>query len=502
MEEGKWRFNLKTILFLCFFLFPLEGFTEPSLSRSMVRLKIRVAAHDPIRPWQMQPSVFRSSQAIAVGKYELVAIASQISDHQLIQIQTVFQSDLVEAKVKIVDYDLNLCLLSVDPKTLSVPFIPVSFKNSLKIGDPIQFVWLTEDQRFLEIKGRLIHADTFFSSRSQTGFLQFVASSESFPGGYTEAVLQGNKIAGLVQSMDSDKKTSSILPASLIQSFLKKAQEIPYLGTPKAGFNFTTLSDKITRAYLKLHINRATGAQEKRGVYISDIYDFGSGSEELEKNDVLLKWGTFDVDPRGAVVLGALGKVSLWSLLGEASVGSRIPCTIWRNGTLLEIPITLKSFSSNTLPIPYQSSDAALPYFITGGYVFQELSRPFLDVFGNNWEARLDPALKKLVDKHRFHSIPGKKRIVLMTQVLPHPINQGYQHLYQKVLSRVNGISIKELKDLPTVFSQSPEYFHMELENHSTDILIPAMDLAHANLQIQQLYSVPRLSSFEEEKRG
>ena len=494
-KTGKFLFLFP---FFCLLISGTTCFADSSLSRSVVRLKIQAAGYNPMRPWQMEPSESRSGQAVAVGEHELVAVASQIRDHKLIQIQNAIQSELVEAQVKVVDYDLDLCLLSVEPKDLSEPFIAVSFKTSVTIGDSIQFVWLTEDQRFLKTKGRLEHADTFFSARSQTGFLQFVASSESFPGGYTEAIFQGNKIVGLVQSLDSDKKTSTILPASLIQSFLKKTRETHYLGAPKAGFDFTALSDKITRAYLKLP------PEEKRGIYIQDVFDFGSGSGELKKNDVLLKWGSFDVDSKGAVMLEGFGKVSLWNLLGEASPGSKVPCVFWRNGTLIESSVTLKNFSSGMLPIPYQSSEAAPPYFIVGGYVFQELTLPYLDAFGSNWEAHMNPVLKKLVDKHRFHSIPEKNRIVLLTQLLPHPINQGYQQLHQKVVHSVNGTPVKELKDLQALFSKSPAEgcFRIVLEEHSPDVLIPAKDLAKADLQIQQLYSVPRLSSSEDEKKA
>jgi hypothetical protein len=478
---------------LCFFLLisEMKNAAAPFLSRSIVRLKIKAATHNPMRPWNMNVSEFRSGQAIAVGPYELLAIASQIKNHQLIQIQTASRSDLLEVKVKIVDYDLNLCLLSVDPKALSVPFLPLSLKIPIKIGEPIQCVWLTEDQRFLKTAGRLVHADAFFSSRSQTGFLQFIISSESFPGGYSEAVLQGNKIIGLIQKVDSDKKISSMLPASLMQSFLKKTRETSeYPGVPKVGFQFMPLSDKITRAYLKLP------PEEKRGVVISDIYDFGSGGGDastLKKNDVLLKWGNFDVDSKGAILLGSFGKLSFWSLLSEASLGSTVPCIIWREGALLKIPVLLKGFSSDTLPIPYQSLDRALPYFFLGGYLFQELSLPLLDAFGAHWDSHLDPALKKLVDEHRFHSIPGKNRIVLMTQVLPHPINQGYQHLNYKIVNAVNGISIQGLKELQALLSQAPteEYLRIELDEHSPDILIPTKDLASTNLEIKNLYSVP-----------
>lgn len=202
-----------------------------------------------------------------------------------------------------IDYDVNLCILEVDKEDLSEPFVPVSFKSNFKIDDNGLLIWLTNDRRFIKTIGRIENPDVRYNSKTGTGFLYYQLSTETPPGGYSEPVYMAKQVIGLVESYYSEKQLSTLMPADIIVSFLARASKNPYVSVPKTGFMFVPLQDPGTRKFYKLP------QSEKRGVLISDVYDFGSGSKELKNGDVLLEFSGYDIDPMGAVRHKELGNL-------------------------------------------------------------------------------------------------------------------------------------------------------------------------------------------------
>lgn len=457
--------------------------------RSIVALKVTYSSPTPLQPWQMSPPKSRAGQAVAVGPNRLLAIASIIQNHELIQVESAFQTDLVEAKPILVDYDVNLCLLEVDPEDLEKPFVPIPFKKKFRLGETVDLIWLAGNHRFIKTKGRVEYPSVSYFSRSGSGFLYFQISSDSSPEGYSEPVFQGKKLIGLIESFHSKKKSSSLLPAPVMIDFLERSREKSYTSVPKAGFSFYPLKDQSTRRYLKLPDD------EKRGIYIKQVYDFGTGHEELEPEDVLLSLDGYDIDPQGNVTHPEYGNLVLWYLFGTYPTGSRIDIELWRNGEHLEKKMVLDTFSASDMPIPDFLYDVRPEYIVRGGFIFQELNFDYVTEF-DNWKSSIDPLIYQYIHENLFKHFENRRRIVLLNHVLRHPINQGYQNLSNKILRSINGVRVRDIGHLAELFSHKPENgFHvLEFEGYTVNVVLPLDSLDHADEEIRENYGIPELS--------
>lgn len=472
-----------------------SGYSEPksnSFSRSLCTVEITSSAPSYLQPWQKSAPSSSQTQAIAIGPNQLLAIASSFKHSRMIQVYPHFQTQPVNARIKVIDYDVNLCLLEVNPEDLSIPFIPVTFDLKVNLEDPITLLWLTKDRRILSTRGKVENPDIYFNGKNSTGYLYYLISSDTPPGGYTEPVLKGKKVLGLVEAYLSDKQTSSMLPASLITGFLKRAEKKNYESIPRIGFSFTFLKDKSTRHFLKIP------SSEIRGVYISDVYDFGSGKEVLKQGDVLLSFDGKSIDPLGFYTHPFLGNLSFHHLFSEYSSGEIIPLEVWRDGQLINLNMEVSTFNPLDLPIPFFDYAHDPEYFIAAGFVFQEMNLNYLKEFGENWEAIIDPLMRDYMQKNYYHPFKDKERLVILNQVLRHPSNQGYQDIETRILSEVNGVKVKSLKHLYFLFSKPPakgDYYVLTFEGIHMDVIIPFKNLEKTNREISKIYHIKELAS-------
>lgn len=483
----------KVTLYLIIFYLSLiqvhAKFDEKNLKNSIAEINVIYSYHTPSLPWQKSTPKSRTGQAIAISPYRLITLSSIVENHDLIQIQPGFQTERTTAKVIVFDQETNLCLIEADKTTLKKPFIPIKLSSNINVGKEITLAWLTKNKRFITTNGRIANPEVFFFPKVGAGFLLFNISSDSSPKGPSEPAFFSNKLAGIIEGFDSDKQLSSMIPSDVIISFMERTKKDQYITVPRAGFSFKKLIDNSTRSYLKLRDS------EKRGILISDVYDFGSGHSQLKKNDVLLQIGGYDIDPVGNINTKDLENLSFWYFLNKYKTDEKIPALIWRNGKLEEIQILMETYIQSELPIPYYQFPTRPEYSIQGGFVFQEVNLDYLVDFGKDWKSHVDPLIYAKVKKYYFHRFENINKLIVLNHVLRHPINQGYQHLRNRIVTSINGEIIKDLKHLKNIFSKdnTPKYYSILFEGFSVNVVIPSDKLKQANNEIKTIYNIPEL---------
>ncbi|MBN2144105.1 MAG: hypothetical protein JW774_05725 [Candidatus Aureabacteria bacterium] len=494
-----WVYCIFFVLFSCLRICGAAS-REP-FKNSVVFIKTDSLIPDYRRPWQNYSSETQTGQGIAVGPYEILTLASLIQYHTLIQVQTSFQSTFIEAKAAQIDWDLNLAILSIDPAALDQPLKPVSFTKDIQTGEKLFFVRLTEGRQLLPVEGKIESPEVYYNPLSGASFLFFRLSSSSSQIETGQMVCaENNRVLGLVYP--SKNQINFLIPALILDSFLKRMKEKPAQSIPKAGFTFSAWDQPDSRRFLKIP------DQEKRGVYLSEVFDFGTGSTELKEGDVLLNWDGKDIDPQGMVEDDKWGKLSFTYLFSRSKTQDKVKVTLWRDGQKQTIDVVMLSFHTQDLPIPYHP-EGEPAYILEGGFLFQELNLNYLRTIGQDkeWKTNLDPLIFDFLVKNSFHVFKDRERMVLLTRVLPHPLNQGYFHLKDKILSSINGKKIRNFKDAFDMLSsgtkdQAP-YLSVDFEDPSVPtVVIPVNPLKQANLEIQKNYSIFTLSKIPDEHRG
>ena len=99
------------------------------------------------------------------------------------------------------------------------------------------------------------------------------------------------------------------------------------------------------------------------------------------------------------------------------------------------------------------------------------------------------------LDRYQTTLAPaGRKRIVILSQVLPVASNIGYEDLRSLVVTNINGMPINSLDDLSTALGKPADGFHkIEFEDAPKEIFLDAAHLEENDRNVQESYSLPAL---------
>jgi len=147
--------------------------------------------------------------------------------------------------------------------------------------------------------------------------------------------------------------------------------------------------------------------------------------------------------------------------------------------------------------VPYYEYGLQPEFIITGGFVFQKLTRPYLATFGDDIKASVPPHLYNYYGQMAFKPIETRKDVVLLSFVLPARINLGYHSMRQAVVSKFNGMKISTIGDVIEAQKLNPDskYDIVEFEHDYPTVVIDRKALPQADTQIAKLYGVSSMSN-------
>jgi PDZ domain len=288
---------------------------------------------------------------------------------------------------------------------------------------------------------------------------------------------------------DSRSQAVDAISGPVIEHFLKEAQHQPYRGFPRAGMAISPTRDPQLRRYLKLQ-------DSDGGVYVSETERGGPAEKAgIRPGDVLVAIGDKQVDPDGNYVHPFYGKLSITHLTTtETYSGQTVTVTVIRDGERKLMNMELFRQSPEDYVVDPYSTGQQPRYYILGGIVLQELSRPFLREWGTNW---VHAAPQRLVYADRYQSelFTDKRKIVFVSQVLATQDTVGYEQLSYTVLTRINGREIKSLDDVAAAVKQPVDGFHkLEFDQDPREVYLDAKQVEVNAPQLQKMYALPSLS--------
>ena len=151
-------------------------------------------------------------------------------------------------------------------------------------------------------------------------------------------------------------------------------------------------------------------------------------------------------------------------------------------------------FDSKQMLVPYQEYDRQPEYMVIGGYVFQKLTRDYLQLWGDNWPGKTPPHLYHYYRDLALKPTKERKEIIVLSFVLPAPINLGYQNLGRIVVKSFNGVEIREMSDMIATVNKNADspYHVVEFEMEYPTLVIPKENLEQMDQSILQLYGVQK----------
>lgn len=457
---------------------------------SLVFLETSAYGYDLSEPWKRRGLAQNWGCGCAVGEYEVVTTAENVVNLAFAKALRYGQNEFVGAEVVVVDYRTNLCLIRLDPKQLTKPLKPVKFVEEYSKGAEVDFYWLSADSRLFNGRGHLDRASVEDTRTSHGKRLRYIIANASQRTGKGEIYCAGRSAIGLACWSSRDNE-AGVIPAETINGFLEAVRKGNYQGFGEVGFAVSELLDPAMRAYLRMPASIGGGA------YVSDVYNLGTGSDVLKKGDVILRIDGFGLDPHGRFEHPKYEWLEFDHLIAARAVGEPVVFDIWRDGEKVRIEAAVKNFESSDMLVPFHEFDTQPEYVVTAGFVLQKLTREYMKEFGDDLAGEAPSHLYHYYRDLAFKPTDERRDIVILSYVLPAPINLGYTGLGQIVVSKFNGMKIRSVADILQAQKLNPEsrFDVIQFEMDSPTIVISREQLPAADAFVGRNYGIDKLSN-------
>jgi hypothetical protein len=466
---------------------------------SFVRINTTSQAWNPAQPWEKTPPRSRGALGVVVGAGQVLTTAEMAADATFIEFESLDGTRQATAKMIAVDYEANLALLGLAPQQQNggAKFFdgmqPIKLAADPKVGDQVDAVQVEENGRTLLTRGTIQGVDVVSTFLPDQFFLIFKvkASMQSAASSYSLPVVHEGKLTGVLISYNSKDQICDVASTDIISRFLQESADDDYQGFPSLGISIARTEDASFRQWLKL-------ADDQGGIYIQSVRKGGAAETAgVKKGDVLLAIDGQPIDRRGYYQHPQYGSLFWGHLIrGEKSTGESVTLSLLREGQPLELKPVLTREEESARLVPAYNFGKAPNYLIKGGLVFQELSRPLMEAYGENWQSRAPlNFLDALEHPEKYED--KMNRVVFLSGSIPTPATVGYESLRNLIVRKVNGKEIKDMKTLIAAFKGNLNERH-SIEFAEEDFTVYLDDAVATGVDAQLLQrGISRLSRAE-----
>ncbi len=460
--------------------------TAADIRSSVVRVSSTLQDWNPWQPWEKNTPRKRRGLAAIVAPQRVLTTAELAANATFIEFESVDGTRFTPAKVVAIDYEANLVLLGPAGGEEGNRFfggtIPIALASPPDLGGALEILQVEENGVPLRTQGVFQSVDLASGFLPGQNFLTYMvkASMQSAASSYSLPVLRDGKLAGVLISYNSKDQICDVAATEIVSRFLAEASNGGYRGFPSLGVAIAGTEDSSFRQWLGL-------SDDQGGLYIRTVRKGGAAETAgVMKGDVLLAVDGQAIDRRGYYQHPAHGSLSWGHLIrGTRATGDSVTLSLLRGGKPLEITATLTRDDDAKRLVPAHLFGSAPNFLVKGGLVFQELSRPLLESFGNDWESR---APLELLDAYENPEKYEDKvnRIVFLSGVIPTPATVGYERLRNLVVSKVNGREIRDMKELIAAFDESRELHSIEFKDEKLAVHIDEAVSSSVDSQLLQ----------------
>ena len=461
---------------------------------SVVRVNVTCQAHDFVRPWTKKtPFTLRGLGAVLANSRVLVT-GEMVMDATYVELEKPQSGEKVAATVECVDYEANLALLKPSDARFLEETRPLSLAPA-SVGQRLA-IWQLESTGELAATDGLVTAiEVGRYPMDDTAFLLYRLSSplQVRDSSFTLPIVREGRLAGMLMRQDSRTQTVEAVAQPIIEHFLNAAAAGQYRGFPSAGLTFSRTRDPQFQRYLGLNgKDKLTG-----GVYVATVLKGRPADRAgVKVGDVLLAIDGVAIDQDGNYNDPQYGRIALTHLISVRHAdGDAAKLKLLRGANFIEVPVTLSHQRADAYIVPPYMADRAPRYQVLGGLILLELSRPYLKEWGREW---WKDAPLRLVCCDRFQTElfqNDRRRVIILSQVLPSPLTIGYEDLRYQVVTKLNGIELKSFDDVTAAIQKPLNGFHkIELQDDPKEIYLDAAQAAAAEAPLMKLYGLPAMS--------
>jgi hypothetical protein len=464
----------------------LEHPAQAAWEDSLITVQATRKAYSYSRPWTRRSTSIHK-MATVIGQNEFLTTAEGLQDLTMLRVQRRGRGQWHPGRLKWVDYHANIAVVEAVEEEFYRPLVPVQLAHPNGGRDGWTIVrWkngnvekrAAEFNQFLVQDGRL----TFIQH------LQMEASSEIDAVGWGEPLVSNGKVIAIATGQIENNVR--FLPVSFFERVLesRRAGKNGRLGY--FPFVWAPVGNPETFKFLKL-------PGYPRGAMVLETPAVPIVAGKLKPRDLILEVDGNTIDNEGYYRDPDHGLLILENLSTRGKLaGDILKFKVWRDGQAVVIDYELPAADFGHKLVPEATYDTEPEYLVAGGLVFQPLTVPLLQAFGEGWRRRAPFLLSRHAD-----AVPDKKRsgLTVVSMVLPDPFNLGYQDLRWTVVDKVNGKTISSIGSLRQALEKPVDGFHtidFMKGSQVEHIVLDAQKEPEATARILRHYRIPAPTFF------
>ena len=449
--------------------------------KSVVRITTTSQDPDYKVPWNPGNMARGVGAGFIIAGPRIITNAHVISNSRFITVERENDPKKYPARVKFVGHDCDLAVLEVkDPefykglRALEIGGIPKLESGVAVFGYPIG------GERLSVTTGIVSRIDfQTYSHSAVDSHLACQIDAAINPGNSGGPVLQDGKVVGVAfqgYSGDVAQNVGYMIATPVLQHFLQDVSDGHY--------------DKyVDMAIMPFHLQnnderRALGLQDDdHGILVGEVVPGGSCDGALQVGDVVLSMDGLPVASDGFIEIEG-ERVEMAEAVERKFAGDPLKMHILRDHQEMDVTARLKP----AWPYLIQSNqyDARPRFVLFGGLLFQPLCRDFLEVYGID-DLRVRYFYDSFVERNIFLEHP---EVIVLSQVLPDPINTYVEDFKNAIVSDVNGHPIKRLEDLAAAFAETSDYYVIRCIGEGRPIVLERAKVEAARQRIKTVYNV------------
>jgi S1-C subfamily serine protease len=452
-----------------------------ALRHNLVRISVNTQEPNYQVPWNPGPMGGGVGAGFVIAGRRIMTNAHVVSNARFISVERENDPKKYIAHVEFIAHDCDLAVLKLEDDLFFKGTTAFEFGGLPEIESTVSvYGYPIGGERLSVTRGIVSRIDfQLYTHSGVDSHLTIQIDAAINPGNSGGPVLQNGKVVGVAFQGYSGAVAQNVgymIPTPVVKRFLKDIEDgvyDHYMDLMVATFN---LQNPAMRHALGL-------ADDDRGVMVSTVSTGGCANGILKVGDVLLAIDGHSIGSDSFVELEG-ERVEMPEVVERKFKGDEVKFHILRDGR--ESDVTVKLAPPTVLPIQANSYDVKPRYVLFGGLLFQPLSRDFMEAWKVE-DLRARYFFDNFANDELFKERP---EIVILSTVLPDPINTYLSDFRFGIVDEINGVKIRGLRDVADAFAKTTDYHVVRLLGEGRPIVLEAKGIDAARNRIHERYGV------------
>ncbi|GJP39933.1 hypothetical protein CLOM_g24251 [Closterium sp. NIES-68] len=442
-------------------------------------------------PWQKRRQFSSTGSGFMIPGRRILTNAHCVEHHTQVKLKRRGDDTKFVARVLAIGVECDIALLAVDDESFWQGRQPLRFGGLPHLEDAVTVVGYPVGGDSISVTSGVvsrIEVTAYAHGASELLGVQIDAAINPGNSGGPAFNDRGECVGIAFQSLkDSDTENIGyIIPTPVISHFLGDYRRNgQYTGFPAIGILWQRLENPALRAALKM-------SPGQKGVLVRKVDPTSRAHGVLQQGDVIMSFDNVPVASDGTVPFRTGERISYGFLVSQKFSGEVARLEILRDGQLMKVQVELKPPKRL---IPVHTGGRPPTFLIVAGLVFTPAVQPFLQSeYGSEFEFESPVSLlQKLLHGHAEHE---DEEVVVLSQVLAHEANIGYEDITNTCLVSLNGMRVRNVRHLASLVdacthdSSREPFMRFELE-HRQLVVLETQTVKAATADAMADHSIP-----------